>query len=395
MKKSIAGVSCNVVLDSRVATGGLSKVYFRIKEGRVKRDIHTRIMWPRDYFDKQTQQLLPRHADDPDVTPYNLRLNEFKNVAHKLQLSGYLNDQRVTIDDLLLEFKEIGNGNDFFAFLLKKAQELYNDDVIVFGTYQRHKVALNVLKEFWPGETLPINKIDLDFIQRFDAWAKRKKKKMHNTVCGYHKDIKKYLGVAKRKCLINKNPYDDFKFAYVDGDRQALNRKDLANLYQLLASGDLEHNDQEICRRFLFSCVTGLRISDSSRVHRNMITDGVLQLTPYKGRNQGKILRLPLSQIAISLITGRNGLLFENFSHPYIRERIKVIAKRAGITKRVTYHCSRDTFGTMFVEMNGYIKSLSDLMGHASLKTTSIYLKMSEAHKTKLMNNFDDLFTSN
>ncbi len=393
MRKSIAGVTCNVVLDSRIATGGLSKIYFRIKEGRVKRDIHTRIMWPRDYFDKQSQQLLPRHADDPDVLPYNLRLNEYKNVAHKLQLNGYLNDQRVTIDDLVVEFRDIGNGKDFFSFMLRKAKELYNDDVIVYGTYQRHKVALNQLKAFWPTETLPINKIDLDFIQRFDAWAKRKKKKMHNTVCGYHKDIKKYLGVAKRKCLIIKNPYEDFKFAYVDGDRQALNRTDLANLYVLFTSGDLEFNDQEICRRFMFSCLTGLRISDTSRVHSNMINDGVLQLVQYKGREKGKINRIPLSQTAMALINGRYGLLFHNFSHPYIRERVKVICRRAGITKLVRYHCSRDTFGTMFVEMNGDIKSLSDLMGHASLKTTSIYLKMSEAHKTKLMNNFDGIFT--
>lgn len=394
MRNSIGGVSCNVVLDSRVTPGGLSKVYFRVKEGKVKRDVHTRIMWPKDRFDRQNQQLQPRFPDDPDVTPYNLRLNEYKNVAHKLQMTGYLNDRSVNIDDVVKEFREIGNGNDFFAFMANRAKELYNTDIIVYGTYQRHKVALNQLKAFCRGaETLAINRIDLDFIERFDAWEKRTKKKRHNTVCGYHKDIKKYLGIAKRKCLITKNPYADFKFAYVDGDRQALNKKELLLLNDHFRSGEMKFKDHEICRRFLFSCLTGLRISDSSRVTSYMVVDGVLKITPYKGRLKGRLIKIPLPKIALDLIAGREGLLFEPFSHPYINERLKEIVKDAGIEKQISYHSSRDTFGTMFVEMKGDIKTLSELMGHSSTKTTNIYLKMSEKHKAEMMNNFDDLFS--
>jgi integrase/recombinase XerD len=258
MSKALAGVSCNVVIDSRCTAAGLSKIYFRIKEGRVKRDIHTRIMWPRDLFDRQMQVLLPRYPDDQDVQPYNLRLNEFKAIAHKLQLAGYLNNQDVNIDDLVNEFKHIGSGNEFLAFMKLKADELYNSDVIVYGTYQRHKVAINKLKEFVKKDTLPINRIDLDFIERFDAWAKRIKHKKHNTVCGYHKDIKKYLGIAKRKCLSTANPYTDFSFAYVDGDRLALTKEEVRRVYDYFRTKPMKPNDYEICRRFLFSCVTGL-----------------------------------------------------------------------------------------------------------------------------------------
>lgn len=405
MKKAIAGISCNVVIDSRVSPFGLSKVLFRIKQHRVKRDLFTGIRWPREYFDGRNQQLLPRPMDvvkgkvkatlpeDPDVTPFNLRLNEYKAVAHRLQLSGYLKNNDVTIDDLVKEFKDVGKGNDFFTFMEEKAKELYNDNVIVYATWNRHKATLNTFKEFYRGQSLQISKIDLDLITRFDAWARRVKKRQHNTVVGYHKDIKKYLSIGVRKCYIAFNPYDDFSFKYVDGDRQALDKDELARLYKVFLDPELAHNEREVARRYLFSCVTGLRISDSSLAHSKMIINGVLNFVAFKGRQKGKKLKLPLSNIAKSLIEGRTGLLFEQFSHSYINETLKILAARAGIHKRLKFHCARDTFGTMFIEMNGDIKSLSELMGHSSTKTTMIYVKMSDTRKASLMNNFDTLFT--
>lgn len=392
MNKQVAGLSCNVVLDSKLDRNGLQKVYFRIKDGKVKRDIFTGVRWPRCYFDKITQQLFPRFKNDPDVVPSNLRLNEYKAVAHRLRLSGYLKDNQVTVEDLVKEFSDIGKTGDFFAFMKRAADDLYNDDIIVYGTYSRHKSSLNVLKEYYRGTALPFSKIDLDFIKRFDAWAKKVKKRKHNTVCGYHKDIKKYLGIALRKCLIAKNHYDDFTFAYVDGDRQALTKEEIGRLYKFYNNPEAAENDRDICRRFLFSCVTGLRISDTSRVHANMIIDNQIVFVAYKGRQKGKVSHVPLSAIAKSLIGKADGLIFTNFSHSYINERLKIIAGYARIYKRLTYHCARDTFGTMFIEMGGDIVSLKDLMGHKSMKTTAIYVKMSDKRKQQLMNNFDQLF---
>jgi integrase/recombinase XerD len=48
-------------------------------------------------------------------------------------------------------------------------------------------------------------------------------------------------------------------------------------------------------------------------------------------------------------------------------------AKRAGIDKPVTPHVFRHSFATNFISNNGGIKPLSELLGHKSLDTTSIY----------------------
>lgn len=392
MKSSISTLSCNAVLDSRVTPDGLSKIYFRIREGRVKRDIYTKIRWPRDLFDKKNQQLIARFPEDPDVIPYNLKLNEYKSIAHRLQINGYMRNNSITIDDIIKEFQFVGKSSDFFTFMDFKIKEIYNDSIIVYDTYRRHRSSLNIVKKFSKSITLQIHTIDLDWIQRFDAWCRRVHKVGHNTICGYHKDVKKYLGIAVRKGLILENPYKEFSFAYVDGNREALTKEEVQSLYKSFCKPLIPDAEREICCRFLFSCITGLRISDTSRIHRNNILDNTLIFVAYKGFNKGKIIKIPLPKIALELIAGRDGKIFYNYSHSYINETLKIIAARSGILKRLTYHCARDTFGTLFIEMGGDVKSLKDLMGHTNLKTTMIYLKMSDKRKQDLMNNFDSLF---
>lgn len=53
---------------------------------------------------------------------------------------------------------------------------------------------------------------------------------------------------------------------------------------------------------------------------------------------------------------------------------IKKYAKKAGITKKVTAHVLRHTFGTEFQALTGDIKSTQAAMRHRSLNSTMIYL---------------------
>jgi integrase/recombinase XerD len=393
MSKIRAGLTCNVVMESKANVAGLSTIYFRLLENRVKRDFPTGIRWPKTYFDQSSQQLLPRFAGDPDVVPFNKKLNDLKSKAHKLMYHEWSRGQALTLPDLVKLFTDRSNTEDFLELMMRKADTFYNDDIIAYGTWKRHRSSLKTFKTFLNVEKFPVGKIDLTLIEQFDAYAKKRLKRKHNTVSGYHKDLKKYLKIAVNMGFIPDNPYKDFSFSYVDGDRQALNQEEIERLIRVFRKPELSENHREVCRQFLFSCFTGLRISDAGRVHSNMINESVLSFVPKKGEGTGKILRLPLQKIALQLIDGRQGLIFHQFSHPYINETLKFLAARADIYKRLTYHCARDTFGTQAVEMGIHIKLISDMMGHSSLKTTSIYLKMSEAERKRAMNKFDERFS--
>lgn len=52
---------------------------------------------------------------------------------------------------------------------------------------------------------------------------------------------------------------------------------------------------------------------------------------------------------------------------------VKNTASRAGIDKVVTPHVLRHSFATNFIKNNGSIRYLSEMLGHASMDTTSIY----------------------
>jgi len=386
-----SGITYFLAADTKPNTAGEVKIYLRFYQKGRKTDYFTGIRWPADRFDKTNQCLLKRQAHDPDCLAYNLLLGEIKKVAHQVHLDAFANNKEINIATYLSALGAKNPTLDFVAFAKSEVNTLYNRDVILYHTWRQHRTAITKFSEFLKNKPLPIARFNLDIIQHFDAYARREK--ASNTVAGYHKVLKKFLNVAVRKGLIDDNPYKDFKFRYVDGDRQALTQEEVKRLRAMFDRGAFIGTEKEVLRRFLFSCLTGIRISDTHRVRRSDITDNVLKFKPKKGLKYGKIVQIPLPAAAIKLIEGREDLLFEPTSDKHINDLLKIIAAKAGIPKRLTYHCARDTFGTIFIELGGDIKSLADLMGHSSTKTTAIYLKMSDQRKKHLMTNFDNLFS--
>ena len=82
----------------------------------------------------------------------------------------------------------------------------------------------------------------------------------------------------------------------------------------------------------------------------------------------------------------------ENISTRGIAEQIQRIGKRYGIRKEVCHpHAFRHYFAKRFLKSSrNNIVMLADLLGHASVDTTAIYLRMSQAETQKKFNNLVD-----
>jgi integrase/recombinase XerD len=88
--------------------------------------------------------------------------------------------------------------------------------------------------------------------------------------------------------------------------------------------------------------------------------------------------------------------LFEGLDHKPLHPRmvgkvVELAAKRAGIDKRVSPHTLRHTFATHLLEQNVNIRVIQKLLGHANIKTTTIYLHVSNIVISAISNPLDVL----
>ena len=73
----------------------------------------------------------------------------------------------------------------------------------------------------------------------------------------------------------------------------------------------------------------------------------------------------------------------------YVNKNLKEIAKLAAIEKTISYHTSRNTFGTRALRKGMRIEYVSKLMGHATIKETQVYAKIVNEELDKAMDVFN------
>jgi site-specific recombinase XerD len=76
-----------------------------------------------------------------------------------------------------------------------------------------------------------------------------------------------------------------------------------------------------------------------------------------------------------------------------VERLIKIYATKAGITKKVTPHVLRHSFATDLLSNGADIRSVQQLLGHASIVTTQIYTHVTDAHLREVHKKFHNRST--
>lgn len=149
---------------------------------------------------------------------------------------------------------------------------------------------------------------------------------------------------------------------------------------EAIASVECTGYDKEVQAAFVFACLTGLRISDLKAIKDTDIVDVAIVKRQHK---TGTIVRVPLSLSARAIIEGRHGVLFsiDNKCKSAAMNRLKAIAARAGITKRIGWHTARRTFATLALEGGASPITVARLLGHTGLDTVMKYAKATDRLK--------------
>jgi integrase len=368
------------------------------------------LYWPPTHFDKNSGRLLPRSSNDPDHADYTMMIDTELSKVNEIMKEYRLSERTLTIELLWKDYNSYSSRKDFLAFMLADAHERYKRKKIERNTRDGHIASLNKLKGFWRLEAgkiktkkhegpdqvppLPFSSLTPKLLENFRAYMRAQLGNEASTGEKSLKDIRTYVYRAIADKHVFESPFGGkgIRVTRPGSMPDALTDEQLIRLMDLFEATTTPDNWRLMLRHFLFSCFTGLRISDAKAVHHGNIKDDWLVITPHKGRTRyKKIVKIPLHPAAWGLVETTLGDMFATYSEQYTNRLLDEIGQAAQIDFKMTTHTARHTFGTLFIELGGDVVTLKDYMGHSKIETTMKYVHLSEKRKKEKINVFDKL----
>lgn len=250
--------------------------------------------------------------------------------------------------------------------------------------YQRYHIKDIALKELTPA-----------FITDFDMFLRTEKHCCNNTVWIYTCPLRTMVSIAINNEWLTRDPFREYEIKKEETTRGFLTKDEI----RLLMDGKLKNAKQELYRDlFVFCIFTGLSFSDM----RNLSEENIrtyfdehlwISINRQKTGVQSNIRLLDIPKKILEKYRGlrEDGKIFSVPHYMTCLYGIRVVAKRCGITKHLTWHMSRHTMATEICLTNGVpIETVSSILGHKNITTTQIYAKIT---KEKLNQDMENLST--
>lgn len=264
---------------------------------------------------------------------------------------------------------------------------------------------LHHLKRYERNERITFAEITPEWVEGFRkyldddarAWEhdKRKRNKekplARNSKLSYFNKLRACLNQAFEDRIIPINPCRGVEnFKAEEGTRMYLTIDEVRKIAQT------ECEYPRIKDAFLFSCLTGLRRSDIERLRwGDVFQQGDYTRIIFRQKKTKGQEYLDITDQAAALM-GKRGdpadLVFEDIHSPTCTNRaVQEWVLRAGINKKISFHCGRHTFATMMLDIGTDIYTVSKLLGHKELSTTQIYAKVMDKNKQAAVSKIPDV----
>ena len=245
------------------------------------------------------------------------------------------------------------------------------------------------------GENIAFGDITPIKLDKFKAYLLSKVSA--NTAILYFTHIKAALAQAVRENILTVNPASQTTAIRRTQTLPVhLSIKEIRKLSKTPCSND------QVKQAFLFSCFSGLRYSDVSRLTWANIKGEYLEFSQTK---TGTPENLPLSSEALRILRKQKkakpsphlvreippGTVFFLPNACNINRILKTWAKSASIDKSLSFHKARHSFATVALSSGIDIYTVSKLLGHKNLATTQVYGKIVDEKKRQAINKFPSL----
>lgn len=237
----------------------------------------------------------------------------------------------------------------------------------------------------------------IGFLQNMREWKAEKRGKLSSsTMITYQSRFAAMLNAAVCEGYIDQNPIKlleiNEKIVKEESHKEALTMEEVIQFAEVKTNSDTYYNIQQA---FLFGCFTGLRLSDIMDLEWSDIKDiGKNGMIIKEQIKTGNLVSVPICDTAARYLPEKaeGQKIFNLPPLTTMRRGLAWIVKASGIEKHVTFHTSRHTFASLTFVANNDLKTVSSLLGHASVETTTIYTDIQLKEKKAAMDKISSLF---
>ena len=348
---------------------GVSVREIALKEGGVSFSIDI-------YFKGQRQQV------KTDIQAERSEGREYKKARQQAEARAAELAAQLKIDPAAVFLGKERRGNDFLEYFKK----VMNDEKKSESSYRN---ALKHLRDFNGVKPLPMANICQTWAERFRAYVDGLSLK-ETTKQNYLLALKIILKRAAEENLI---PDFSRKIKQFGKNDVALKYLTVEQIKTLEAT---PCSLPAIKAAFLFSCFSGLRVSDLEALKDGDIQqDGDRVTIRFKAQKTQRWERLTLGAQALKYLDEakeqhkdretEDSRVFLLPSRAWSVKVVRAWGAAAGIPFNLGFHCGRHSFAVLSLQNGVDLYTLSKLMGHATISATQIYAKVVDETKTAAM----------
>ena len=330
----------------------------------------------------------------------NQRINEFRDLVEKTYRDILVKDGVVSVELVKNCLQGIATNPTTLLAMSRAELQAVKESVgrsRAEGTYLNLFYSDRNLREFVENkgvQDIPIGTITEELFEEYRFFLKKKGLK-GSTINNYLCWLSRLMFRAVSQRIIRYNPFEHAEYEKVEKAIRFLSKSDVANLMAM----KICDSDAELARQtFIFSCFTGLAITDMEQLkfgHIKSAADGKMYIRKERQKTKVEFI-VPLHPIAEAIISHCRNAQERNEEQQTVKEKgdslffqphssrsvmdtkLSIVGKACGICQRLSFHMARHTFGTMSLSAGIPIESIAKMMGHASISSTQVYAQVTD-----------------
>lgn len=382
-----------VISPTKINQKGLCPLNCRITLNKERKQFTTGLFVNPIHWENKLQKV---NTHDANYKFINTQIKQIQIKINNIALVFQLQGTDYTLDNIYnkytgVEIKKKEYVLSYYKQYLSKIRKLVALE-IKDNTYNKFVYVGNHLEAFlkWKFKKtdLPLQELNLQFLDDFDYYLKTEKKHEQITINKTIQRLRAPIKQAISEGYLDRDPFILHKSKTVRKTVIFLSTEELKTLEKAVLQQKRLSTIQDL---FIFCCYTGLAYNEMVNLKKENIQigfDGInwIQMKREKTQRQISIPILPKAQEIIEKHSTDCNRIFPPISNQKFNSYLKEISTITGIEKRLTHHTARKTFASTVLLYNDVpMEIVSELLGHSNMVITQesygkvVQRKVSEA----------------